>query len=109
MRLFIAIQFPDRLKKALAYLQQDMRDCGMKGNYTKEENFHLTLAFIGEHKDPESVMQALENVSYEPFSIELEGFGSYGDLYWAGIKESEELKKGQSFFLCDTSAADPAV
>ena len=50
MRLFIAIQFPDRIKKALSYLQQDMRDIGIEGNYTKEENFHLTLVFIGEYK-----------------------------------------------------------
>ncbi len=93
MRLFIAIQFPKRLKNALAYLQQDMKDCGMKGNYTKEENFHLTLAFIGEYKDPDQVMDALEGISFEPFLIELNGFGNFGDLYWAGIKESEELKK----------------
>ncbi len=93
MRLFIAIQFPERIKKALAYLQQDMKDCGMKGNYTKEENFHLTLAFIGEYKDPDHVMDVLDGISFDPFLIELEGFGNFGDLYWAGIKESEELKK----------------
>ena len=92
MRLFIAIQFPERVKNALLYLQQDMKDCGMKGNYTKEENLHLTLAFIGEYKDPEAVMDALDGIDLEPFYIELEGFGNYGDLYWAGIKESTELK-----------------
>ncbi|MCR5023232.1 MAG: RNA 2',3'-cyclic phosphodiesterase [Lachnospiraceae bacterium] len=92
MRLFIAIQFPERVKNALLYLQQDMKDCGMKGNYTKEENLHLTLAFIGEYKDPEAVMDALDSIDLEPFYIELDGFGNYGDLYWAGIKESTELK-----------------
>ena len=93
MRLFIAIQFPDRIKKALSYLQQDMKDCGMKGNYTKEENFHLTLAFIGDYGDPDIVMESLETISFKPFTIELDGFGSFGDLYWAGIKENEDLKK----------------
>ena len=92
MRLFIAIQFPERVKNALLYLQQDMKDCGMKGNYTKEENLHLTLAFIGEYKDPEAVMDALDDIDLESFYIELDGFGNYGDLYWAGIKESTELK-----------------
>ncbi len=93
MRLFIAIQFPDRIKKALSYLQQDMKDCGIKGNYSKEENFHLTLAFIGDYNDPEVVMDALETVSLKPFNIELEGFGNFSDIYWAGIKENEELRK----------------
>ena len=92
MRLFIAIQFPERVKNALLYLQQDMKDCGMKGNYTKEENLHLTLAFIGEYKNPEAVMDALDDIDLESFYIELDGFGNYGDLYWAGIKESTELK-----------------
>ncbi|MCR5652008.1 MAG: hypothetical protein K6F86_12605 [Lachnospiraceae bacterium] len=52
MRLFIAIQFPDRIKHALSYIQQDMQSVGIKGNYIPEENFHLTLAFIGEYSDP---------------------------------------------------------
>ena len=93
MRLFIAIQFTDRIKKALSYLQQDMRDCGLKGNYTRDENLHLTLAFIGEYGNPDEVMDALDPLDFEPFLMELDGFGSYGDLYWAGIKENEELRK----------------
>ena len=93
MRLFIAIQFPDRIKQALSYLQQDMRDCGLKGNYTKDENLHLTLAFIGEYSNPDEVLDALETLDFESFFIELDGFGNFGDLYWAGIKENEELKK----------------
>lgn len=93
MRLFIAIQFPDRIKHALSYLQQDMRDCGLKGNYTKDENLHLTLAFIGEYNNPDEVLDALETLDFESFFIELDGFGNFGDLYWAGIKENEELIK----------------
>ncbi len=93
MRLFIAIPFPNRIRKALSYLQQDMKDCGLKGNYVKEENFHLTLAFIGEYGSPDEVLDTLEALDFEPFLIELDGFGSFGDLYWAGIKENGELKK----------------
>ncbi|MCR4589298.1 MAG: RNA 2',3'-cyclic phosphodiesterase [Lachnospiraceae bacterium] len=89
--VFIAIRFPDRIKKALSYLQQDLRDCGMKGNYTREENFHLTLVFIGEYKNPEVVMDALEGIDFKEFNIELDGFGNFGDLYWAGIKDNGEL------------------
>ena len=69
MRLFIAIQFPERIKNALAYLQQDMKDCGMKGNYTKEENFHLTLAFIGEYSDTARVLSAMRTVPFKPFEV----------------------------------------
>ena len=71
MRLFIAIQFTDRIKKALSYLQQDMRDCGLKGNYTRDENLHLTLAFIGEYGNPDEVLDALDSLDFEPFLLEL--------------------------------------
>ncbi len=93
MRLFIAIQFPNRIKQALTYVQQNMRDIGIKGNYTSEENLHLTLAFIGEYKDPGYVMDVLEGLSFSSFLIELEGFGNFGDLYWVGIKNGDSLKR----------------
>ena len=38
-------------------------------------------------------MDALYTLDFEPFLIKLDGFGSFGDLYWAGIKENEELRK----------------
>ena len=69
MRLFIAIQFTDRIKNALSYLQQDMRDCGLKGNYTRDENLHLTLAFIGEYGNPDEVLDALDSLDFEPFRL----------------------------------------
>ncbi len=66
---------------------------GIKGNYTSEENLHLTLAFIGEYHDPEYVMDVLEGLSFNSFLMELEGFGNFGDLYWVGIRDGDSLKK----------------
>lgn len=48
MRMFIAIQLNDDMKDVLQAMQDYMRSRGVKGNYTKRENLHLTLAFIGE-------------------------------------------------------------
>ena len=69
MRLFIAIQFNDEIIEALNELQEDLRDQGMEGHYSRSENLHLTLAFIGEYGDPEEVMDALE---YTTLSILLQ-------------------------------------
>ncbi len=72
-------------------MQNDLYDAGIRGNWTKEENLHLTLAFIGEYPDPDRVMEILESVSFDPIPLSITGIGSFGDLWWAGISESEEL------------------
>ena len=91
MRLFIAIQLNDEMKDALTGLQGDLQFCGVRGNYTREENMHLTVAFIGEWPDAQPVLDALQNVKVCPFSLSLEGVGRFGDLWWAGLKGSEPL------------------
>lgn len=91
MRLFIAIQFNDEIIGTLTELQNDLREQGMEGNYSSIENLHLTLAFIGEYSDPEEVLDALEETDFRPLSIRLEGVGSFGDTFWAGISENRPL------------------
>ncbi len=65
----------------------------MIGNYTSEENLHLTLAFIGEYGNPDEVLQAMERVRFRPFDMKLDGYGKFGDLLWVGISAEEELFK----------------
>ena len=91
MRMFIAIRLSDAMKDALIHAQKEMYDLGILGNYTKGENLHLTLAFIGEYPDPQAVMDALEAVIFTPFELELQGMGCFGDLWWAGMKDSVPL------------------
>ena len=91
MRLFIAIRLNDQIRSELADIQSLLRNRGVSGNFTKLENLHLTLAFIGEYADPENVLEAMRGVPFAPFSIRLKGFGSFGDLYWCGIGENETL------------------
>ena len=101
MRLFLAIQLNRQMKDALTGLQQQMQRQGVRGNFTRRENLHLTLAFIGEYPDPYDVKDILETIDFEPFEISLDGIGSFGrpsgerplgSLLWAGLSGSEELK-----------------
>ena len=91
MRLFIAIQLDDTIKNALTGIQAALRAARVSGNYTKIENLHLTLAFIGEYGDPDRVLDAMRTVPFTPIPIQLEGFGSFGDLYWCGLARQDEL------------------
>ena len=93
MRLFVAIRFNDEILDALEELQADLLQAGLRGNYTRVENLHLTLAFIGEYGDVGAVRDALGDVEFSPFGLSLQGIGRFADLYWAGIRESHELEK----------------
>lgn len=91
MRLFIAIQLSEILKDELTAVQDGMRAAGVRGNFTKRENLHLTLAFIGEFADPSYVLEVIDGIDFSSFRIRSEGIGSFGDLWWSGISESAEL------------------
>lgn len=92
MRLFIAINLSSQIKDELINALNVMYDHGVRGNFTSEENMHLTLAFIGDYPDPQPVLDALSDVEFTPFDISLDGIGSFGDLWWAGITESVPLE-----------------
>ena len=92
MRLFIAIRLSQAWMDALEDAQETLFHSGVTGNYPPVENLHITLAFIGEYPDPEAVLEALDQVDFAPFTLRLNGFGNFGDLWWAGVGESAELK-----------------
>ena len=72
-------------------VQKRLQIQGVKGNFTTRENMHLTLAFIGEYNDPGYVSEVLSHIDYEPVRLVIDGFGSFGDLFWIGIKEDKGL------------------
>lgn len=91
MRLFIAIRLSDALCRAVASVQEEFRRGGVRGNYTRAENLHLTLAFIGEYADADRVLEVLAAVPFQPFALRLRGLGAFGDLWWVGLEDSEPL------------------
>ena len=91
MRLFIAVQLNDTMRDALGSVQSFLRRHGVRGNFTRAENLHLTLAFVGEYAHPEAVAEVLETVRFTPFPMRLDGFGHFGRLYWIGVNGGEAL------------------
>lgn len=91
MRLFIAIQFEDNILDSLRDFQDRLRRQGVTGNFTKTDNLHITLAFIGDYGDPDAVLDAMEKVDFEPMQISLDGVGCFGKLFWVGIKDNPKL------------------
>ena len=92
MRLFIAIPLGGALRAAVLDAQEAFRRYGVTGSYTRPENLHLTLAFIGEYPDPDAVLDVLCAVPFRPFELRLSGVGAFGDLWWLGLERSPGLE-----------------
>ena len=95
MRLFIAVDFPGEVKDVLSRCVGRLREASARGNFTRRENLHLTLAFVGETADAAPVRRAMEAVAQPPFELEIDGFGRFrrpgGDIYWLGFVPNPAL------------------
>ncbi len=99
MRLFVAINFDEKIKEYLMEKVTELRKYSVSGNFTRRENFHLTLAFIGEtdkQKEVEAAIDVAVNKSYaHVFPVGIGGIGKFmrreGDIYWVGVKKDTML------------------
>lgn len=100
MRTFIAIEIPPAVKTALAAMQTELRRAAADVAWTKPENLHLTLRFLGEIE--ERRLQTVKRVCDEaaatvpPFVLRLNGGGVFPNLrqprvLWAGLAGEIEM------------------
>ena len=94
IRLFVAIPFPPALRRRLATM------CGgiPGARWTDEDNFHLTLRFIGEVDEGtgRDVAEALGPVRGERFDLSLGGIDQFGKgekarVLWIGVDKNPAL------------------
>ena len=91
MRLFIAIKLNPDLRNTLTDVQQHLIRRGIRGNYTNTDNLHITLAFIGEYDEPDYVTEVISEVPFFPFPFSLSTLGHFGNLWWVGLDDNDEL------------------
>lgn len=93
MRLFIALNFGDETKNKLLETQNRLKSFAKSGNFTRAENLHVTLVFIGEagERERRRILSVIDGLDAHGFSLTFSGFGSFGSLYWMGIKRSQPL------------------
>lgn len=91
MRLFVAIRFTPEVRETLLRAIADLRTQARSGNFTRPENLHLTLAFIGETDDWRGAAAALGECVRPDFRFTVGDSGRFGDLWWAGIRPCPEL------------------
>ena len=96
MRLFFAIEVPETWKRSLEVASQGLARQSRRGSFPPRENFHLTLAFLGEVDRLDGVRAALEALDRPGFRLETGGFGRFpgraGDVWWLGLAPCPELE-----------------
>lgn len=93
MRLFIAIRFSEEIQRTLREATDELRAQSVSGNYTRPENLHLTLAFIGESNETGKLRRVLDGLDAAPFSFSVSGAGRFGDTWWVGVERAPALIK----------------
>lgn len=93
MRLFIAINFDEETKKRLLDIQQKLKDNSKSGNFSRPENLHLTIQFLGEiNGDISAIKSSIDKCFNNPIDLEFSGTGKFrSNLHWIGIKQNPQL------------------
>ena len=104
MRVFIAIDIDDKIRKAIADLQKqiaskvDVKKGDLK--WVEPNNIHLTLKFLGEISDEqlEEVKEIANTVAqaHQKFNLEIESVGSVsaaGAQKSSGLARAKELMR----------------
>ena len=92
MRAFIAIHLSEEMIRELLKAQEELRAFDKNANYTRRENLHLTLAFIGETERIEDIVSIMEKAVGAPFDLAVSNSGTFGgDLWWAGVVNTPPL------------------
>ncbi len=106
MRLFIAIELPESLKREIGNLQDRLKQGGAGANWTRPEGIHLTLKFLGEVE--ESRVAAIEAALAATcrgtgwLQLEVMGAGAFPNtkaprVLWVGVRgETEKLQALQA-------------
>jgi 2'-5' RNA ligase len=101
MRIFLAIEFSDDIKKYLYNIQEIVKKNSISGKFTDKDNFHLTLRFIGETTEAQlnNLKKAIDNVvlNQEKFELNLSRLGEFPRgrkrIIWLGIEANQMMDR----------------
>ncbi len=99
MKLLISVNFEEETKNLLYdHMQLLTKNCD-KGSFTKKDNIHLSLVYVGETTQIGAVVETMDAIDSEQFEIALSDNGKFrrsgGEIYWVGIEKSPELVRLQ--------------
>jgi RNA 2',3'-cyclic 3'-phosphodiesterase len=100
IRTFIAVKLPDHVIRKLSELQKDLKKLGLRMKWSRPENIHLTLKFLGdiyqEDVDPVCRIVDASFKGIKPISLCAAGVGFFPGIrrprvLWTGISGQTDL------------------
>lgn len=96
MRLFVAVGVNSEVSRYLVELQRKISKVRCKVNWT--EHFHITLKFLGERDDVDSVKEKLRQIKYEGFKVSINELGFFPEtghlrVLWVGTNMFSRLNE----------------
>ena len=97
MRIFIAIEIPEKIKEEIFKIQEQLPS--FKGKLTERENLHVTLKFLGEidANKVEEVKKRLAEINYRLFESKIDKIGFFDNqdrgVIWIHLPNCEKLQK----------------
>lgn len=101
MRLFIAINPPEAVRRLIHDGTASLRDAGLPARWVDTDQIHLTLKFLGEVREQRlpSLEEALREAASgsSPFELGLRGIGAFPSLrrprvIWLGVEATLPLR-----------------
>jgi len=97
MRCFIAINIPEHIRSQIFHVFENFKQQGVcYGNFTKKENLHLTLKFLGNIPQDkiELVKNTLNKIDFRQFPVETGKIGffpnkKYVKIIWVELVASD--------------------
>jgi len=102
VRLFIAAEFDQSLRRELDRSAQLLGSGCVRASLTRRENYHLTLVFLGEVSPDRlsSAAAAMDECGSTPIPVVIGAPGRFrqrgGDTLWRGVEADEALFELQS-------------
>jgi len=102
LRIFICIEVPTSIKQRIEKLQQDLRTLNEPISWTRPDNVHLTLKFLGDVKSSRlpKITAACESAVHglTEFEIEVTGAGCFPSaraprVFWIGLHDASSCLK----------------
>ena len=98
MRLFVAVELPASVREAIAQSAGRLRGAFPRGRFSREENYHLTLVFLGETPEARlaDVTAAMESCRAQPFALTVGAAGTFpGGVLWRAVDGGAALTRLQ--------------
>lgn len=93
MRLFIAIDLPNDIRKALRDIERKLKPLTNSAKWVAPESIHITLKFLGEVPDKkmDDIDAALGGLTWKPFTVTVHKVGFFPGprsprIFWAGME-----------------------